>query len=389
MNYPAASYWVSLKAMNAPRGGELPQEVLNQRKEETIMTENKTEQPHKLSMTNTKQEMLKTYNALLKQLQEKKEEELKPELKVEEKKAKEVLKVASSLSSEGVVKGISILKLDMSKMLTQISDKLEDEVTKLDDIQKAIDIKEEELKELFEIEKSAATLAALIEAQNQKRQEYEFEIAQRKNDLTQEIEKTRTEWKTEKEKYEMETKEQNSAEKKNSEREKEEFQYTFKREQQLLKDEFEDEKAKLEREIQLKREQMEKDLEESEKAISEKEGDLNELRQKVGAFPKELETAVSKAVKETAEKITTEATNKEQLLNKEFEGEQRVLTTRIESLEKTVKEQTEQISKLSGQLEKSYQKVEDIAVKAIDGSSNLKSLANLQQIMADQSKKQE
>jgi len=353
------------------------------------MTENKTEQPHKLSMSNTKQEMLKTYNALLKQLQEKKEEELKPEQKVEERRAKEVLKVASSLSSEGVVKGISSLKLDMSKMLTQISDKLEDEVTRLNGIQKAIDIKEEELKELFEIEKSAATLAALIEAQNQKRQEYESEMTRRKEDLTQEIEETRTEWETEKEKYEMETREQNSAEKKKREREKEEFQYTFKREQQLLKDEFEDEKAKLEREIQLKREQMEKELAEREKAISEKEGELNELRQKVSAFPKELETAVNKAVKETAEKITIEATNKNQLLNKEFEGERRVLTTRIESLEKTVKEQTEQISKLSGQLEKSYQKVEGIAVKAIEGSSNLQSLSNLQQMMADQSKKQE
>ena len=64
--------------------------------------------------------------------------------------------------------------------MTQISDKLEDEVTRLNGIQKAVDIKEEELKELFEIEKSAATLAALIEAQNQKRQEYEFEMTRRK-----------------------------------------------------------------------------------------------------------------------------------------------------------------------------------------------------------------
>lgn len=353
------------------------------------MTEKKAEQPHKLSMSNTKQEMLKTYNALLKQLQEKREEELKPEQKVEEKKAKEVLEVATSLSSEGVVKGISNLKLDMSKMLIQISDKLEGEVNKLNGIQKAIDIKEEELKELYEIEKSAASLAALIEAQNQRRQEYESEMAAKKEEMVQEIEKTRTEWEIEKEKYEMETREQNSAEKKKREREKEEFQYAFKREQQLFKDEFEDEKARLEREIQLKREQMEKDLAEREKAISEKEEEMNELRQKVGAFPKELETAVNKAVKETTERITREAANKEQLINKEFEGERRVLTTRIESFEKTVKEQTEQISKLSGQLEKSYQKVEDIAVKAIEGSSNLQSLSNLQQMMADQSKKQE
>ncbi|HRR42164.1 MAG TPA: hypothetical protein P5244_13090 [Syntrophales bacterium] len=52
--------------------------------------------------------------------------------------------------------------------------------------------------------------------------------------------------------------------------------------------------------------------------------------------------------------------------------------------------QAEQVAKLSAQLEKSYQKVEDIAVKAIEGSSNLKSLSNLQQMMmSGQVKKQE
>jgi len=57
---------------------------------------------------------------------------------------------------------------------------------------------------------------------------------------------------------------------------------------------------------------------------------------------------------------------------------------------KTVDAQAEQVAKLSAQLEKSYQKVEDIAVKAIEGSSNLKSLSNLQQMMmSGQVKKQE
>ncbi|MDO9530453.1 MAG: hypothetical protein Q7J27_15035 [Syntrophales bacterium] len=353
------------------------------------MTEKKKQQLPKPTMSSTKKEMLDAYNELLKQFQEQREAELKPEKKVEEKRAREVLEVADSLSSEGVVKGISNLKLDMSKMLTEISDKLESEVNKLNGIRKAIDIKEEELKELYEIEKSAATLAALIEAQNRKRQEYDSEMAVMKENLMREIEKTRSEWEKEEEQYEMEIKEQNAAEKKKREREKEEFQYAFKREQQLSKDEFEDEKAKLEREIQLKREQMEKDLAEREKVISEKEGELNELRQKVGAFPKELEAAVNKAVKETTERITRDATSKGQLLDKEFEGERKVFTTRIESLEKTVEVQAEQISKLSGQLEKSYQKVEDIAVKAIEGSSNLKSLSNLQQMMVDQAKKHE
>ena len=353
------------------------------------MTETKKQLPPKPTMSNTKKEMLDAYNVLLKQLQEQREMELKPENKIEEKKEREVLEVADSISAEGVVKGIGNLKLDMSKTLTEISDKLEEEVHKLNGIRKAITIKEEEIKELYEIEKSAGTLAALIEAQNRKRQEYESELAVMKENLMRDIENTRSDWEKEKEQYEMEIQEQSAAEKKKREREKEEFQYSFKREQQLLKDEFEDEKAKLEREIQLKREQTEKELAEREKAISEKEAELDELRKQTSAFPGELEATVNKALKETAERITKEAAGKEQLLRKEFEGEKKVFATRIESLEKTVEIQTEQISKLSGQLEKSYQKVEDIAVRAIEGSSNLKSLSNFQQMMADHAKKQE
>jgi uncharacterized coiled-coil protein SlyX len=353
------------------------------------MTETKTQQMPKPTMSNTKKEMLDSYNALLKQFQEQREKELKPEKKIEEKRAREVVAVAESLSSEGVVKGIGTLKLNMSKTLTEISDTLEEEVDKLNGIRKAIDIKEEELKELYEIEKSAATLAALIEAQNRKRQEYESEMAAMKENVTQEIETTRSEWEKEKEQYEMEIKEQHAEEKKKREREKEEFQYAFTREQQLLKDKFEDEKKKLEREIQIKREEMEKDLAEREKAISEKEAELSELRKQVSAFPKELEAAVNKAVKETTERITKEAASKEQLFRKEFEGEQRVCAGRIESLEHTVSLQAEQIAKLSDQLEKSYQKVEDIAVKAIEGSSNFKSLSSLRQLIASQEKMQE
>jgi chromosome segregation ATPase len=132
---------------------------------------------------------------------------------------------------------------------------------------------------------------------------------------------------------------------------------------------------------------MENELKEREKAIAEHEGELNELRKKVTAFPKESETAVSKAIKETTDRLNLEAKNREELVKKEFIGERNVLTTRIESLEKSVKEQNEQIAKLSQQLEKAYQQVQEIAVKTIEGSSTIKSFANLQQWISEQTRK--
>ena len=349
--------------------------------------EEKKFQPKKLTLSNTKQEMLEAYSAILKQLEAQREAELKPEKKLEEKKAKEVIQVAESLSSEGVAKEISNLKIETSKTLAQISDRLEEEVNKFRAIQSAISLKEKELQELYEIEKSAVTLAALIESQNQKRQAFEIEMAEKKEALSQEIESLRAQREQEKREYEEEIKERDMTEKKRREREKDDYEYSFKREQKLTKDKFEDEKGKLEKEVHIKKEQMESELREREKTIAEREEELNELKKKVSAFPKEMETTIAKAVKETTEKLNLEAKNREELQKREFIGEKNVFTTRIESLEKIVKEQNEQIAKLSQQLEKAYQQVQEIAVKTIEGSSTVKSFANLQQWISEQMRK--
>jgi hypothetical protein len=82
--------------------------------------------------------------------------------------------------------------------------------------------------------------------------------------------------------------------------------------------------------------------------------------------------------------LNLEAKNREELLKKEFIGERNVLTTRIESLEKTAKDQSAQIAALTQHLEKANQKVQDIAVKALDSSSAFKSFAGLQQLLGEQ-----
>jgi len=64
-----------------------------------------------------------------------------------------------------------------------------------------------------------------------------------------------------------------------------------------------------------------------------------------------------------------------------------VLTTRIAALEQTVKEENQQLAKLAQQSEKAYTQVQEIAVRAIEGSSSFKSLTSLQQLLAEQGRK--
>ncbi|MEN6319177.1 MAG: hypothetical protein ABFD82_10540 [Syntrophaceae bacterium] len=343
----------------------------------------------KLSMSSTKQEMLEAYNFLLTKLQEKREGELKPEKKLEEKKTNEAVRVAESLTVEGLAKEISNLKLDIGKMLSLITDRMEGEVNKFVAIRNAIAAKEKELQELYEIDKAAMTLAALIETQHEKRKEFESEMAKKKEELMSEIESTRSEWEKDQAEHEAAVKDRDAVEKKRQTREKEEFEYAFKKEQQQVKDRFEYEKAKLENDIKTKKEQAENELRVREAVVAEKEEELNDLRKRASLYPKELETTVNRAMKETSDRLISEANAKEELQKKGFEGERNVLNTRIEALEKTVTEQADRIAKLSQQLEAAYQKVQDIAIKTVEGSSSSKSLASLQQLLSEQTRRQQ
>ncbi len=345
----------------------------------------KPPQPTKLSASNTKKEMLEAYNEVLKQLQQKREAELKPKERLEEKAVRQTVASADALSTDGIVKEIGNLKSEMGKMLAQLSDRLEDGVRTYDGIKRAVAVKESELQEIYEIEKAASSLAALIEAQEIKRQEFESEMAAKKEDLGREVQTLRSDWEKEKKLRETEAKEREAAEAKKREREKEEYLYAFTREQQLAKDQFEDEKSRLERDIQHTKERMEQELGEREKAVAQREEELSVLRTKAASFPREMEAAINGAVKEATARVQLDGKNREELLRKEFDGERNVLKTRIESVEQLAKEQSEQTSRLSQQLEKAYGQVQDIAVRTVEGSSHSKSLGGL---MTEQSRKQ-
>ncbi len=135
----------------------------------------------------------------------------------------------------------------------------------------------------------------------------------------------------------------------------------------------------MEREIQMRRQELERDLTAREQALSEREAELEQLRARVAASASEESAAVEHAIQVTTDRLTHEAEAREALLRKGFEGEEKVLQSRIESLQQTVKEQQSQIARLSSQIEKSYGQVQEIAVKALEGPGNVRVLSPLAQ----------
>ena len=340
----------------------------------------------KLNVRNTKQQMLDAYNELAKSLEEKRDVELKPEQKAVEKETALVVEKANKISLDGVTQGIAQLKAEVNKTFSQLQEKLEDELSKYADLTEAVSAKEKELADIYEIRKSASSLVALIEAQNQRRTEFEAEMEEKKQALAGEIERERKQRMLEKEQYEAKAKEQKEAEEKQRKREKDEYEYGFKREQLIAREQFEYAKEKTEKALSDKKEQVEKELSEREGIVAEREKTIKSLEDRIQELEKGQEKAVELAVTKAKEQLLADFTSKEILLKKEFEGERNVFTTRIKSLEDITKKQTEQIVMLTQQLENAAGKVQDIAVKAIEGSSHSKLFEQLRNVIEERKK---
>lgn len=334
----------------------------------------------KLSTSNTKQEMLDAYNELLQEVENKKSQELKPADIIKEKENKKIIDDSEIITNSGIDKILIELKKEFNKSVSNLESQLEESFGKYESLKKAVEIKEAELKEVYDIDRYANSLAALIEAYNIKKAEFEEEMENLKYDFDEEMRAKKDSfqsemsskkeaWELEKKNYAIEIKERDAEEQKRRQRDKEDFIYIFEKEKRTSLDNLKLQKSNLEKEIQEIKEKFDKEMAARESTIAANEKEFNELKTKATKYEKDLEIAVTKAVKEATEKIITESKHKEEILKKEIEGERKLYSAQISSLEKSLKEQNDLILKLQNQIEKSYLQVQDIAIRAVDGST--------------------
>ncbi|MEI8244415.1 MAG: hypothetical protein WCI51_01215 [Lentisphaerota bacterium] len=319
-----------------------------------------------VTLSSTKKELMEAYLAAKEASEKRLQEELKPEKVREEHRKAETIKTADTIAAEDVLSHINSLKSAIAKELGDLAEKLDVEANKYRKLQDAVGIKEDELRRIYEIDAAASALAALVESHRQKKLEYETE----ESEMVAAFERQKQE-------FQIAAKEEKDAFEKAGKRAKEEFEYNWKREQEQKRNALKDELAALEKQISQKEAAFEQAVAERETVLAQRDAELSErekilsdLQSKVDAFPETLENAVAKAVKETASKLQSEFSMKEALLNKGFEGDRNVYEARINGLETTVTSQARQIEEISSRQEKAYEKVQDIAARAVAGAAN-------------------
>jgi hypothetical protein len=332
----------------------------------------------KVSIKSTKNQIMDGYNELLRKLQSQKTEEPK---KVQEQQQKIGLTdKAKSLSNQGIVEGIANLKVSVSAELDKLGDKFAAEYKKFEELQQAITIEKQNLEDLYQLSANTDSLAVMLLAQKEKREQFEQEMEQRKQELTEKIntEKDRHEteitekrslWKKEQTDQILVAKEEAIKIKKEREREEEEYKYTLKINRKKEIDLYEEKKQKLEKELAEKKAAFEKEFTERKAAIEAAETELLELRKKNTGFPTELEKAVNNAIKSTVEKMETTHKFEVQLREKEVEGELKLKEQTILAMNGKIKEMENNIKEMSQKTAKAETSVKDIAMKAIESSS--------------------
>lgn len=334
------------------------------------MTE-KNDTPN-VTMSNTKKEMLDAYQAIKKRLQEREKQTLDAEKARKQMEKKVAEATADAQTSQDPLQRLYILKNDISRELTTLAEKFEQEIDSYRKIQAAVKEKKQELNMLYEIETAASDLAALIEAQQAKKNAFEQEMEGRQNVFKEEMQDARAKWNKEQDEREQAEKEQANFIKKQRQREKEEYEYAFVREKEQRENALEDELRALENEIKQKRKDFEQDLnqrnteiEAREKFLAEKEAEMAHLKKDVETFPQKLITEIEEAVASTTKRLTSDFEKTRALLEAKHEGEKNVLTSKIESLEKLVSSQEAQIAQFAQRHEQAYEKVQDIANRAV------------------------
>jgi hypothetical protein len=324
----------------------------------------------KVTPTSTKTEILKAYNELLNKIEGSKQDNPKAE---QEKKLRETtVETAAELTDEKIIGQISSLKLNLNSTLDKIEDDLAAEYQKLIKIREAIAIEDHRLKDFYQINAGADSLAAILAAQKEKKEEFEREMAIKKSEFEEQLKSEKLNRDKETKLWEEKRKEAEDLLQKQRSREEEEYQYNLQLARKKDKDQYEQKKAILDKELIQKRESFENEINAREQAVAAAEKELTELRSKTENFPANLEKAVQVSIKETTAQIEKEHKFEKQLILKDHDGEMKLKSQQIESLLAKIKDLEIQLKQAYSKAENAENNTKEITLKAIQSSGQIK-----------------
>src|SRR5919199_1319136 len=241
---------------------------------------------------------------------------------------------------QSTIDNLILLQFGFGGAVSELSEKLTSEAAKLEELRRTVGDEIQQLQELHSLEDVAEdTLDNLIQQYEESAKTFAGELSEQRETVEQELLERRQAWEKEQELQKLAVKERNEHHQKARERDEELYYYDLNLQRNLDIEEYEQRQKRLYQEIEEFQQEQEKQWAEREKSISERQKQNYELQ--------------------------------------------------IQGMLQTIQNQDARLASLSKQLDSALKQVQDLAVKAIEGASNLSSLQAVREIAIEQAKTQQ
>ena len=273
-----------------------------------------------------------------------------------------VLENVKSITLDGVSKKIAAVQVDIQQTLAKLSTELTQNLDTLNTVNAAIVLKQEELKNLHDIEATKISL----------------------DTLNQDIEATRQLWTDEQTKK---AKEDDLARRERQLRwTREEEQYKYERDQahKKLEDDFNARIQEATKQNTLQAEALQRSWEKREADLKSKEQEFTTLRAEVEAFPAKLKAEVQKAESIVGNVMKKDFEMERKLLEANFNNKIQLAEAQVASEKMKTVELEKQVASLKAQLDMAQKDIKEISTKALESASSRETVNSLQKALENQ-----
>ncbi len=287
---------------------------------------------------------------------------------IAEKKEKAILSTATN-----VVKDYNHITRGLNSFLSDFTQR----VNNLNDIDEAIKIKSKEIKDLYDIEVEAASLEAIklaIEKLENEKDSLDDQLSKKKDEIDNYyLEKL--------EEAKKSIKDFKDAEFIKIDREKDYIDYNFEREKKLredkLKDELSNKKKVFDEYVVGQKKELENNslaLDERLKKIEEKEVVIVELQDEISSLKDQNNKIAEKTKEEIKNKLNKEKEIALNIQRSRYESDIKHLNSFIDIKESIIIDLKKNIQSLEEKLDKSYDKVNQVATNAVNSAKDKEAL---------------
>lgn len=323
----------------------------------------------KPSATSSKENILKTFQQIAEQQRALASRIVTAEEAAERAREREVVKTASAFTVEVIIKGLADLQLHFGDTIDAVVRRLTEESSRLDQLRRAIEIETAYAKHLSDIMIAADALSILEQEHREALRSFEEQARERRDKLEAEIRDTRASWEEERGQHERGVKKHEETLARDRKKAEDDFNYELARKRKLEADAAAEKRAKTERQLAEEDTKRARQWAEREASLAARAQEHAAHKARVEAFPQEMEEAIKKAREEALKETFAEAKVRAELLEKEVEANRKVYALQVESLDGTLQKQSEQLESLQAKLQVALTQVQDLALKAIQGTA--------------------